>query len=313
MEGRYQKLTSFFQELEREYHVTICIKDFTGFIPVNKELDAALQPFLAHTNDFCMYIKSDKAKYRDCLSMIGKMSDKSLRLRHTFFGMCHAGLFEYVTPIIGHGIVLGTINLGFFDYPKKDLPIHQIRRVCRSSFLLQEEEALRLYWKSIHPTTAPIEKLLPSIELVADYLALTYEALQDTHGIRTKKRVLSSEDTILSDACAYIRQHFTETIRISDLAFFCHCSESYLSKIFQRRMKVHISTYINKVRVEASKDFLKKGNTTVSDIASSVGFNDPNYYSRIFSRLVGISPLEFKRRFREDAPLSRQSPREEEG
>lgn len=296
---RYQKLTDLLLSIQRELGVSICIKDFIGFLPVNKELDAALQPFLAHSNDFCMYIKSDPHKYRNCLSMIGKMSLKSTRLRHTFFGMCHAGLFEYVTPIISHSLVLGTINVGFFRYDE-NLALHCIKCTCHSSSILDEQTAIRLYQNAIETVSFPEEKFLTSIEFIADYLSLTYEAFLGTHDIPVKKRISNSEDTILSDACTYIGQHFTEQIRINVLACSCHCSESYLSKIFRRRMKVNVNTYINKVRVEASKEFLKKGNTAISDIASSVGFNDSNYYSRVFSNLVGISPLEFRRRFHQE-------------
>ena len=66
----FSKVASYLNYLRDEYNVQICIKDFCGFIPINKELDRALQPFLAHTNPFCMYMKTDQFHYRVCLSMI---------------------------------------------------------------------------------------------------------------------------------------------------------------------------------------------------------------------------------------------------
>ena len=45
----FSKVASYLNYLRDEYNVQICIKDFCGFIPINKELDRALQPFLAHT------------------------------------------------------------------------------------------------------------------------------------------------------------------------------------------------------------------------------------------------------------------------
>ena len=67
MDKRYSKIADFFAFAEKEYQIQICIKDYSGFVPVNKDLDEALQPYLAHTNPFCMYIKSEKAVYHRCL------------------------------------------------------------------------------------------------------------------------------------------------------------------------------------------------------------------------------------------------------
>lgn len=298
MKDRYDMLAQYLTFAQQQYHVQICIKDYCGFIPVNKELDKVLQPFLAHTNPFCMYIKSDKEKYHQCLTMIRKMHHKCKNNCETFYGMCHAGLFEYVTPIVNQDIIIGTINVGFFNTNEK-LSLRQIRQVCASSPSLDEQTARRLFHNSISSPTLPPAELLPMLELIAGYLSMTYDSIRNTHHALTKKRQTSgSEDTILSHAAAYVRQNFTGHISALELARFCHCSESYLSHIFRRRLNVNINVYINKVRVEASKNFLTDSNASVSEIANSVGFNDSNYYSRVFSTLVGISPTEYRRRFR---------------
>lgn len=293
---QYERLAYFFLHLQKTYGVSVCIKDFSGFISSNKELDRHLQPYLAHINPFCMYIKSDKAKYRDCLSMITKMRLKSEKLKYTFFGMCHAGLCEYVTPIISHGTALGTINIGFFQFNER-LTGAQIRRVCHSSGLLDEHTAKKLYEEHIRSASLPVEEILPAVEMAAEYLASTYDIPEAGKNGTLKKRSISSEDTILSDACAFLQNNFAQQIRLSDAAFVCHCSESYLSKIFQRRMKLNFNAYLNKLRIEASKELLTGNPMPISEIALSVGFNDSNYYSRIFALLCGIPPTEYRRRF----------------
>lgn len=296
MNSRYARIADYFAFAEKEYNIHICIKDYCGFIPVNKELDEALQPYLVHTNAFCMYIKSEKAVYHRCLTMIRKMNHRCQRKCATFFGMCHAGLYEYVTPIVSGGSVIGTINIGFFPGDER-LSLHRIRHVCRESQTLREEDAIRLFYQSISAPRISPEALIPAMELIAEYLSMTYDTMQSTHRSGTH-RYNSMENTILSHASEYIRQNFLNHISIAELADFCHCSESHLSHIFKRRMNVNINTYINKVRVEASKNFLVDSDSSIADIAFSVGFNDPNYYSRVFSSLVSISPREYRRRFK---------------
>lgn len=298
MNDRYLTLANYLSFAQEQFHVQICIKDYCGFIPINKELDKVLQPFLAHTNPFCMYIKSDKEMYHQCLTMIRQMNHKCKENCQTFYGMCHAGLCEYVTPIVNNHDIIGTLNVGFFKSHDK-LSLRQIHQVCSHSGLLKEDTATRLFYESIQPPLVSAQELLPIMELAAQYLSMTYDTIRNTHGAPTKKRqTASSEDTILSHAAEYVRQNFPNHIAAAELAEFCHCSESYLSHIFKRRLNVNINVYINKVRIEASKNFLMDSDSSVSEIASSVGFDDANYYSRVFSALVGISPSEYRRRFK---------------
>lgn len=297
MSSRYTKLADYFAFMEKEFGVHICIKDYSGFIPVNKELDEAMQPYLAHTNAFCMYIKSEKAAYHRCLTMIRKTNHRCQRECRTFFGMCHAGLCEYVTPIVNRGFLIGTLNIGFFP-GHESLALNRISHVCREFPPLNEEMARQLFYASIHPPRIAPQNLIPVMELIAEYLSMTYDTMQSTHQTEGRRGHSSNEDTILSHASEYVRQNFTNHISMEELSQFCHCSESHLSHIFKRRIHVNVNTYINKVRIEASKAFLVETDTSIGDIAFSVGFNDPNYYSRVFTQLVSISPREYRRRFR---------------
>lgn len=300
MASNYQHIAQYLHRLQSRYDVQICIKDFCGFIPINKELDEALRPFLAHTNPYCMYMKSNQAHWWQCLSMIRGMFDKLERKKQTYFGVCHAGLGEYVVPIYSGDTLLGSVNAGFFPVNPRKLE----RRICRSCSqepALDPEEAKKLYRSCIHTPSIDPEDLLPGLELVAEYLGQTYQILQRTHAApeSTVRYYTSSEDTILSHAMEYIRHNTASRIAVSELAAFCNCSESYLSRIFKRRTGVNINVYVNKVRVEQAKNSLLLSHDSIAEIASRVGFSDPNYFSRVFTQIIGISPTEFRRRFQQ--------------
>ena len=109
----FEKIGQYLHYLSEVHGVQFCIKDFCGFVAINKQLDETLRPFLAHTNPFCMYMKSDQEHYHTCLTMIRRMYHKCERLGRTYFGMCHAGLGEYVVPIFDGDVLLGSINAGF--------------------------------------------------------------------------------------------------------------------------------------------------------------------------------------------------------
>lgn len=122
--------------------------------------------------------------------------------------------------------------------------------------------------------------ILPGLELLAEYLGQTYRMLQPTH--------------TESNAGGHIT--------VSNLAAFCRCSESYLSRIFKKRTGGNINVYINKVRMELAKNHLLLSRENIAEIAAGVGFNDPNYFSRVFTQIIGIPPTEFRRRFQRDIP-----------
>lgn len=306
MVSSYEKIRAYLAYLHDRHNVQVCIKDFCGFIPINKALDEAVRPFLAHTNVFCMYMKSTQEHYRVCLSMIRRMYTKCRRSRETYFGLCHAGLGEYVVPIYSGDVLIGCINAGFFQVNERRTRT-RIDRACRHAPALDCEEALKLYGEGVQTADVDVDSMLMGLELLAEYLGQTYSILHSTHSAPSSVRsyLTSSEDTILTHAMEYIRLNAGSHISVAALAQFCHCSESYLSRIFKRRTGVNINVYINKVRVELAKNHLLLSRESVGEIASRVGFNDPNYFSRVFTQIIGISPTEFRRRFQQELPPDR--------
>lgn len=299
----YKAVGDYLRFIRDKYNVQVCVKDFGGFIHINRELYEALDPFLAHTNPFCVYMKSEPERFHVCLSMIRRMHDKVQRRGAGFFGVCHAGLGEYVVPVYSGELLLGTVNAGFFQVDERRTE-WCIRRACRYSRGLEADRALALYRASIASPTLPVEDLLVQLELAAEYLGQTYQALGNTHAAPNMARRYqnSSEDTIISHAIEYVRLNSAQPITLPGLAEFCHCSESYLSRLFKRHTGVNLNTYINKVRVEQAKNELRYTRLSVADLALSCGFNDPNYFSRVFSQIVGIPPSEYRRRFAEAGP-----------
>ena len=297
----YEKIVSYLTFLRDTHGLQICIKDFCGFIPINKALDEALQPFLAHTNPFCMYLKSDPEHYHICLSMIRLMYNKLTDTRATFFGICHAGLGEYVIPIFCDGMPLGCINAGFFPIAP-GRAAHRIARTCKKAPALDADHALALYRQCISAPTIDVQTMLCGLELLAEYLSLTYQTFLRTHGLshQSIRYHISSEDSILSHALEYIRQNASNPIGMEELATFCHCSVSYLSRIFKRRTGINVNMYMNKVRIELAKDNLRRSSQSIAQVAAAVGFNDPSYFSRVFTQIMGIPPTEYRRRFHND-------------
>jgi AraC-like DNA-binding protein len=301
MKQSYDKINHYLQHLYQDYSVHICIKDFCGFIPINKDLSEELLPFLAHSTPYCLYMKSDQEHYRACLSMIRKIYNKCEREKKSFFGYCHAGVGEYVIPIFDDDLLLGSINAGYFRTDGYECKL-RMNRACSCGTPLDVSVADRLYRESITNASVDPEIILPGLEMLAEYLGHSYHVMQQTNDHHVSEHIYrkSSEENIVSSAVEYISRNSGKRISVKELADLCHCSESYLSRIFKKHTEVNINLYINKVRVEQAKSSLIMSDMTISEIAYNVGFNDSNYFSRTFAEIIGIPPTEFRRRFRKN-------------
>ncbi len=201
-------------------------------------------------------------------------------------------------PIFDGDTLLGSINVGFFQTDEARTR-RRICATCRREPPLDPETALALYHLSVQPPAVDVEQMLAGLELLAEYLGLTYRLLHTSqpHSDSVGRYHDSSEDTILAHALEYIRQNYKNRITVAELAVFCHCSESYLSRIFKRRTGVNITIYVNRVRMEFAKKPLCCSDESIAEIAAAAGFGDPTYFSRVFTQIIGISPTEFRKRF----------------
>ena len=100
----------------------------------------------------------------------------------------------------------------------------------------------------------------------------------------------------LASAIAYIRKHYAENLTLEQVAQSAFVSPYYLSHLFRAELDLTFSEYVLRFRINMAKKMMKEGNEKVQTIAEKVGFLDPNYFSKQFKRLVGVSPKKFRGR-----------------
>jgi len=86
----------------------------------------------------------------------------------------------------------------------------------------------------------------------------------------------------------------SSTYTVEELAKDLYISRVQLYRKVKAIFGISVSEHINNIRLEKSKELLKKGNLNISEIAYAVGFSSPSYYSTAFKNKYGISPKEYK-------------------
>jgi AraC-like DNA-binding protein len=99
---------------------------------------------------------------------------------------------------------------------------------------------------------------------------------------------------IIHKTVDYIKENYMKKISLEDIADNIYMSRSYVSKIFNQEMNMSISTFINKIRIEKSKQFLADSSLSIAEIAVIIGFEDQSYFTKQFKLFTGLSPKKFK-------------------
>lgn len=116
-------------------------------------------------------------------------------------------------------------------------------------------------------------------------------------------RYMNTSDENLPPLAAieYIHKHFKEEITINHLCDLEHLSPTAFRIIFKKHTGLSPNEYIILQRVNAACSLLEQTNMSVKDVAAEVGYTDPYYFSRIFSKKIGMSPFKYRSKSREDA------------
>jgi len=92
---------------------------------------------------------------------------------------------------------------------------------------------------------------------------------------------------------SYIEENYQNKITLNDIAGHIHLCESECTRLFKRHMNTTLFAFLQEYRIERSLEFLR-ADQPVSAVADKAGFSDPNYYSKVFAKIKGCSPREYR-------------------
>jgi AraC-like DNA-binding protein/anti-sigma regulatory factor (Ser/Thr protein kinase) len=92
----------------------------------------------------------------------------------------------------------------------------------------------------------------------------------------------------------YIADHFAKEITREEIADALGVSASYVSRIFRRHTGMALWDYVNGFRIARARELLEHSDMTITEIAFATGFNEPAYFSRMFRKVTGKPPKQFR-------------------
>lgn len=111
---------------------------------------------------------------------------------------------------------------------------------------------------------------------------------------------------LVAEAITYIKLNFRNDISLAYIAKELFIHPTYLAKKFKTETTQTVTEFLNEVRIKEAQFLIKATGLKIEDIAYHVGYNDKKYFSKIFRKVVGVSPSEY-RKFTKETPQNYDS------
>lgn len=181
-------------------------------------------------------------------------------------GCYQTDVFEY-KAFFGNIIFNITILLGNMDYDVGEL-----------------ENAKYSYFKSIDQTLTAGEAVEQLNRFIVEVNKCIFTVQSQPENLNMKKLM------------EYIMDHYAESLTLTDVAKHFHFNPSYLSSYFSAHNNEGFIEYLNKIRIEEATKLLINGKASISEISGMVGYSDHSYFCKVFKKIKGLSPSQYKRK-----------------
>ena len=274
--------SKIYQEYERAFNV------LTG-------LPVSLQPVetwqLPHhgkrnENPFCALVARNSHACAACLQAWEQLCEQATHEPKTV--TCQAGLLDTAVPVRLGDRLIGYLQTGQLlgEKPTARQFERAAKLVAGWGVEMDRDALKRAFYATKVVTAKQHESIVRLLVIFAQHLAM----LGNQIFIQQK----NAEPPIIKRAKEYIYEHHTEELSLARAAKAVNMSTFYFCKTFKKVTSINFTDYLSRVRIEKAKNLLLNPNLRVSEIAFEVGFQSLTHFNRVFKKLLGQSPTEYR-------------------
>lgn len=120
-----------------------------------------------------------------------------------------------------------------------------------------------------------------------------FQKFIDITGIVKLHSTIDYSNKIVQATQEYLEAHYADEISLEDAADYVNVSPPYFSKLIKKNTGFNFTEWLSMLRIKKAKELLTNSNLTVKEVCFMVGYKDPNYFSRIFKKKIGMTPSEY--------------------
>jgi len=271
-----------FQEYERAF------TEATGLPVALRAVESWQLPHHGKRNEspFCSIISEKSRACASCLQTQEKLAESAQESAQTV--VCSAGLSDTAVPVRLGDRLIGFLQTGqVFRKKPTDQQFERVMKLIEEWGVQISPEALKeAYFATRVIPQKQHEAIVRLLVIFAQHLSMLSNQVVVQHD--------HAEPPVITRAKEYIHEHQTENLRLGHVAKAVNTSTFYFCKMFKKVTGINFTDYLSRVRIEKSKNLLLNPNLRVSEIAFEVGFQSLTHFNRVFKKILGQSPTEYR-------------------
>jgi AraC-like DNA-binding protein/ligand-binding sensor protein len=241
-----------------------------------------------YENPFCALLAQTSRSCAMCLDVHGKLTEASTDGSKTT--MCFAGLYETAVPVRAGNDILGYLKTG--QVAQRAVTQAQFNKIAKqlmdwgvNTDLQKLEDA---YFHTHVISQSSYNAVVRLLEVFAKHLSLAAEQIATQQD--------NNESPLIRKVKAFVEENKDEDISIRDAAKVVNISSFYFCKVFKKATGLTFTQYLSLVRIAKAKNLLLNPHLRVSEIAYEVGYQSLTHFNRVFRKLVGECPRDYRER-----------------
>jgi len=237
-------------------------------------------------NAFCALISKKSRSCAACLQVQERLCQSATNEADTV--VCMAGLSDTAVPVRMSDRLVGYLQVGqVFRKKPTEAQFNKVVQLCEKWGIDASRETLKkAYFSGKVISQKEHDSAVKLLTIFAQHLAM----LSNQVFIQQE----NAEPPVITKARTYIHEHQTEEISLGQVAKAVNMSSYYFCKMFKKVTGINFTDYVARVRIEKSKNLLLNPNLRVSEIAFEVGFQSLTHFNRVFKKILGQSPTEYR-------------------
>ncbi|SDN25371.1 two-component system, response regulator YesN [Paenibacillus sp. yr247] len=103
------------------------------------------------------------------------------------------------------------------------------------------------------------------------------------------------DKSVIFEIAEFLEKHYHQDVTLQEIASRFYLSREYISRKFKQEFEVNLSDYLGQIRMSKAKVLLRNPYLRISQVAEMVGYQDEKYFSKVFKKLEGITPNEYRK------------------
>jgi AraC-like DNA-binding protein len=245
-----------------------------------------------HENPFCAMMADKSRSCASCLRLQQRLSENA---RHGAQSLtCELGLCDTAVPIRTGERLVGFLQTGqvFRKKPTEAQFKRSMGLMAAWGMQIEGDRLKRAYFGTKVLSPRQHDGVVKLLSIFAQHISMV------SNQILVQRE--NAESPAITRAKQYIYENQTEDLTLGQVAKAVHTSIFYFCKMFRKSTGLNFTDYVSRIRVEKAKNLLLNHNLRVSEIAYEVGFQSLTHFNRVFKKVMGQSPTDYRGQLNSD-------------